>query len=131
MMACGTGNWRCAPQLWCPPPRSTSPSRLATATLKFTTAPGSHALCSYTFGFKGPAVSVDTACSSSLVASHIAAGSLFSGVATGGLAAGAGLLLSPDTTGGWPERCRLVMLALLWRRQNKVGLTGEPGDAYY
>lgn len=55
--------------------------------------------CSYTFAFKGPAVSVDTACSSSLVATHITAGSLFSGVTSSGLTAGAGLLLSSDTTG--------------------------------
>jgi acyl transferase domain-containing protein len=53
---------------------------------------------SYTFGFKGAALSVDTACSSSLVASHLAAGNVFSGVSSGGLTAGAGLLLSPDTT---------------------------------
>lgn len=54
---------------------------------------------SYTFAFKGPAVSVDTACSSSLVAAHLAAGTVFSSTTGGGLAAGAGLLLSPDTTG--------------------------------
>jgi acyl transferase domain-containing protein len=54
--------------------------------------------CSYTFGFKGSAISVDTACSSSLVASHLAAGAIFGGAASAGLAAGAGLLLSPDTT---------------------------------
>jgi acyl transferase domain-containing protein len=60
--------------------------------------------CSYTFAFKGPAVSVDTACSSSLVASHIAAGNIFSGVTVAGLTAGAGLLLSPDTTGGCVAR---------------------------
>ena len=65
---------------------------------------------SYTFGFKGPAVSVDTACSSSLVASHLAAGNLFSGVTTGGLAAGAGLLLSPDTTGGCRDAQQPVCL---------------------
>jgi acyl transferase domain-containing protein len=53
---------------------------------------------SYTFGFRGPAVSVDTACSSSLVAAHLAAGNVFAGVCSGGLTAGAGLLLSPDTT---------------------------------
>ena len=55
--------------------------------------------CSYTFAFKGPAISVDTACSSSLVAAHTAAGNIFNGVTTSGLSAGAGLLLSPDTTG--------------------------------
>ena len=62
--------------------------------------PIKHALftCSYAFGFKGAAVSVDTACSSSLVASHIAVGAVFSGTSSGGLAAGVGLLLSPDTT---------------------------------
>ena len=53
---------------------------------------------SYTFAFKGPALSVDTACSSSLVAAHVAAGNVFGGVTASGLAAGAGLLLSPDTT---------------------------------
>jgi len=61
--------------------------------------------CSYTFAFKGPAVSVDTACSSSLVAAHIAAGNLFSGVSTSGLTAGAGLLLSSDTTGEATTSC--------------------------
>ena len=54
---------------------------------------------SYTFAFKGPAVSVDTACSSSLVASHIAASNVWGGAGcTAALAAGVGLLLSPDTT---------------------------------
>jgi acyl transferase domain-containing protein len=55
---------------------------------------------SYTFAFKGPAVSVDTACSSSLVATHVAASNLWGAGTgcTGALAAGVGLLLSPDTT---------------------------------
>ena len=53
---------------------------------------------SYTFAFKGPAVSVDTACSSSLVATHVAVSNIWSNAANGGLAAGVGLLLSPDTT---------------------------------
>lgn len=53
---------------------------------------------SYTFAFKGPALSVDTACSSSLVATHVAVSNIWSHAAHGGLAAGVGLLLSPDTT---------------------------------
>lgn len=53
---------------------------------------------SYMFAFKGPAVSVDTACSSSLVASHIAVTNIWSQATDGALAAGVGLLLSPDTT---------------------------------
>lgn len=68
-------------------------------------------LCSYAFGFKGPAISVDTACSSSLVASHIAAGNVLSGVSSGGLAAGAGLLLSPDTTCAFQPPVLLAPLA--------------------
>ena len=67
--------------------------------------------CSYTFAFKGPAVSVDTACSSSLVAAHIAAGNLFSGVSSSGLTAGAGLLLSSDTTG--EAHCSLIPTLML------------------
>lgn len=53
---------------------------------------------SYTFGFKGPALSIDTACSSSLVATHVAVGAIWSCVSTAALAAGVGLLLNPEPT---------------------------------
>lgn len=54
---------------------------------------------SFTFGMKGAALSVDTACSSSLVATHFAAGQLTTGVSSAALAAGVGILLSPDPSG--------------------------------
>jgi acyl transferase domain-containing protein len=50
------------------------------------------------FGLRGAAVSIDTACSSSLVATHFAAGQIASGACSGGIAAGAGLILSPEAT---------------------------------
>jgi NADPH:quinone reductase-like Zn-dependent oxidoreductase/3-oxoacyl-(acyl-carrier-protein) synthase/acyl carrier protein len=53
---------------------------------------------SYTYAFKGPALSVDTACSSSLVATHVAATAVWSGTSTAALIAGIGLLLNPDPT---------------------------------
>jgi 3-oxoacyl-(acyl-carrier-protein) synthase/acyl carrier protein/D-arabinose 1-dehydrogenase-like Zn-dependent alcohol dehydrogenase len=53
---------------------------------------------SYTYAFKGPALSVDTACSSSLVATHVAATAVWSGTSTAALTAGIGLLLNPDPT---------------------------------
>lgn len=53
---------------------------------------------SYTFAFKGSAISVDTACSSSLVATHLAANTMWTGTALSAVAAGVGLLLNPDTT---------------------------------
>ena len=52
----------------------------------------------FVFGLRGAALSVDTACSSSLVAAHFAAGQIARGAARGGLAAGAGLILSPEPT---------------------------------
>ena len=53
---------------------------------------------SYTFAFKGPALSIDTACSSSLVATHVAATAVKGGTSTAALSAGIGLLLNPDPT---------------------------------
>lgn len=53
---------------------------------------------SYTFAFKGPAISVDTACSSSLVATHVAATAVWGGSSSAALTAGIGLLLNPDPT---------------------------------
>ena len=53
---------------------------------------------SYTYAFKGPALSVDTACSSSLVATHVAATAVWSGTSNAALTAGIGLLLNPDPT---------------------------------
>jgi len=53
---------------------------------------------SYTYAFKGPALSVDTACSSSLVATHVAATAVWSGTSTAALTAGIGLLLNSDPT---------------------------------
>jgi acyl carrier protein len=74
----------------------------------------------FTYALRGAAVSVDTACSSSLVAAHFAVGQITGGASAGGLAAGAGLLLSPEPTAmfksagafGGPsyrlESCRLL-----------------------
>jgi acyl transferase domain-containing protein len=53
----------------------------------------------YTYGMRGAALSVDTACSSSLVAAHFVGGQMKGGVSAAGMAAGVGLLLSPNPTG--------------------------------
>jgi acyl transferase domain-containing protein len=53
----------------------------------------------FTYGMRGAALSVDTACSSSLVATHFVAGQLKGGLSAAGMAAGVGLLLSPNPTG--------------------------------
>jgi acyl transferase domain-containing protein len=52
----------------------------------------------FVFGLRGAAVSIDTACSSSLVAAHFAAGQIGGGASSGGVAAGVGLILSPEST---------------------------------
>ena len=98
--ACGAGGqlWAGWTACWGPPSLVSNAIRRLYASLPTQPNPPNR-LCSYTFAFKGPAVSVDTACSSSLVAAHLAAGNLFGGVTVSGLVAGAGLLLSPDTTG--------------------------------
>lgn len=52
---------------------------------------------SYTFGFKGPAVSVDTACSSALVAAHMGAQQLAVQPQSAALAAAVNFCLSETT----------------------------------
>ncbi|KAL7805464.1 polyketide synthase [Trichoderma aethiopicum] len=52
---------------------------------------------SYFYNLHGPSMTVDTGCSSSLVAVHLAAQSLRSGEASLALAAGTGMILSPET----------------------------------
>eukprot|EP00775_Hariotina_reticulata_P007135 gene7135-7350_t len=52
----------------------------------------------FMFGMKGPALSVDTACSSSLVAAHYVTQQMNGGASLAGLAAGVGILLSPEPT---------------------------------
>lgn len=52
---------------------------------------------SYFFNWKGPSMTIDTACSSSLVAVHEAVVALRSGVADVACAAGANLILGPET----------------------------------
>jgi acyl transferase domain-containing protein len=53
----------------------------------------------YTYGMRGAALSVDTACSSSLLAAHFVGSQLKAGLSAAGMAAGVGLLLSPNPTG--------------------------------
>jgi acyl carrier protein len=66
----------------------------ATGTLSLSVAAGR---VSFTFGLRGPAVAVDTACSSSLVAAHSAVTSMQLGHCSAAAAAGANLMLVPDT----------------------------------
>lgn len=53
---------------------------------------------SYTFGFRGPAMSIDTACSSSLVAIHSACQSLRAGESNVAIAGGVNVMASVETT---------------------------------
>jgi acyl transferase domain-containing protein/acyl carrier protein len=53
---------------------------------------------SFTFGFRGPALTCDTACSSSLVALHEAVHSLRSGESEMAVAAGVNVMCSPETS---------------------------------
>lgn len=52
---------------------------------------------SHFFDWRGPSMTIDTACSSSLVAVHLAIQSLRSGDSTLAIAAGANLMLGPET----------------------------------
>jgi hypothetical protein len=70
----------------------------------------------FVFGLRGAAVSIDTACSSSLVAAHFAAGQIGGGTSSGGVAAGVGLILSPEST------------AMFAKAGEAEGEAGESGD---
>ncbi|KAH6894149.1 hypothetical protein B0T10DRAFT_508420 [Thelonectria olida] len=52
---------------------------------------------SYSFNLHGPSMTLDTGCSGSLVSVHLAAQSLRSGEASLAIAAGAGMILTPNT----------------------------------
>ncbi|KAF4124786.1 Acyl transferase domain in polyketide synthase (PKS) enzyme [Geosmithia morbida] len=52
---------------------------------------------SYAFNFHGPSVTLDTGCSASLVAVHLAAQNLRNGEVSMAIAAGAGMILTPNT----------------------------------
>jgi acyl transferase domain-containing protein len=52
---------------------------------------------SYAFNFHGPSMTIDTGCSGSLVAVHLAAQSLRNGESSLAIAAGAGMILTPNT----------------------------------
>ena len=58
---------------------------------------------SYFLDLKGPSLAVDTACSSSLTAIHLACRDIQAGTCTAGLAGGANLLLTPQTTRGFEQ----------------------------
>jgi len=53
----------------------------------------------FTYGMRGAALSVDTACSSSLVATDFVVKQMLAGSSAVGIAAGVGILLSPEPTG--------------------------------
>jgi 3-oxoacyl-(acyl-carrier-protein) synthase/acyl carrier protein len=97
---------------------------------------------SYVFNLKGASISIDTACSSSLVALHQACESISNDRVTGAVAAGAMLILVPQSTqllqlGGILSdegRCKVldestdgyvrgedVAVALLWSQRAKAG----------
>ena len=52
---------------------------------------------SYSFGFRGPAVTIDTACSSSLVGIHMAFNALILGQCSAAVGSGVNLILHPET----------------------------------
>eukprot|EP00963_Diacronema_lutheri_P014652 scaffold3494_cov878-Pavlova_lutheri.AAC.1 len=64
---------------------------------------------SYTFGFRGPALSIDTACSASLVAAHLGRESISLGRSSSALVSGVNLMLHPH----WTNACNQAgMLSL-------------------